>query len=114
MLQCSIIYIPSVLVPRVPERLRPNAFRLRPKTDRLELEYSCHGHFLYPILHRSELQIHQRWRTLRCKRCICTSTRFLRVRILPSVPVPLAPEHLQPKPFLSALVLLWAQQSALM
>lgn len=115
MLQYSIfICIPSDLVPRVPERLRPSAFRLLPKTDRLELEYSCHGHFLYPILHRSELQIHQRWRRLRCKRCICTSTRFLRVRILPSVPVPLAPEHLQPKPFLSALVLPSAQQSALM
>ena len=43
MLQYSIfIYIPSALVPRVPERLRPNAFRPLPKTDRLELEYSCH------------------------------------------------------------------------
>ena len=98
MLQYSIfIYIPSALCSsRVPERLRPNAFRPLPKTDRLELEYSCHGHFLYPILHRSELQIHQRWRTLRCKRCICTSTRFLRVRILPSVPVPLAPNIYNP------------------
>ena len=115
MLQYSIfICIPSDLVLLAQVRQQPNADPSQSNVYFPELAYNYHDRFLYPILHRSELQIHQRWRTLRCKRCICTSTRFLRVRILPSVPVPLAPEHLQPKPFLSALVLLWAQQSALM
>lgn len=115
MLQYSIfIYIPSDLVLLAQAHQLPNAGLFLPNKILPGLLYSFHDRCLYPIHRLNEYRILPQWKMLLHTHCIYTLHHSTNTHLLSNDQPLLLPEHLQPKPFLSALVLLWAQQSALM
>ena len=115
MLQYSIfICIPSALVLLAQAHQLPNADPSQSNVYSPELAYNYHDRFLYPIPH---LNVHKNLLPKKIEfhmHYTGTPNRSSSTLLLPNgqlLPLQVRP---RPKPFLLALVLLWAQQSALM